>query len=326
MVNNATVKKYICLLCLPVILLLLLSACSMRQAAYASDYMLEKYNGSVQKGDLFASNLCVLTDKTNGEEAPVDAAAHGYALFNTDNNKTITWYKADESLFPASTTKLMTALLALKSGKLDETVTVSQHAVEDLEEGSSVANLKPGDQLPLSDVLYGLVMQSGNDAAVAIAEFLADGSEADFVKMMNDEAQLIGATKTHFMNPHGLHEEKHYTTVYDLYLIFNECLKYDEFRTIISAMDYNTSSTASDGTMRSINWEPTNYYALGEADPPKGITIIGGKTGTTDEAGCCLVLLSQNEDETPYISIVMGAADKHILYADMNELMEMEKD
>ena len=305
---------------------LFMTSCSVRQARYASEFTKENYDRSVRKGDLFASKLCVLTDKTEATDEQVDANAKGYALFNTDSAKTVTWYNATKKVYPASTTKLMTALLALKSGKLDETVTVSKHAVEDLEEGSSVCDLKVGDQLPLSDLLYGLLMQSGNDAAVAIAEFIADGSESDFVKMMNEEAQLLGATRTHFKNPHGLHQKKHFTTVYDLYLIFNECLKYDLFRTIIQAKDYNTSSTASDGTMRSINWAPTNYYALGDAEPPRRITVIGGKTGTTDEAGCCLVLLSENEDKAPFISIVMGASDKHILYADMNELLEMEKD
>ena len=174
--RNSILRNTILIICITG-LLFCLSSCSARQASYASDFTAENYNHSIQKNDLYASDLCVLSEKTEAAEEQVDPYAHGYALFDTGSDKTVTWFKAEESLFPASTTKLMTALLALKSGKLDETVTVSQHAVEDLEEGSSVCGLKPGDQMPLSDLLYGLLMQSGNDAAVAIAEFLADGSE-----------------------------------------------------------------------------------------------------------------------------------------------------
>ena len=288
-----------------------------------TEYMQEAYDTSVKTSDLYASKLCVLTDKSEAKDDPVDSVAK-YALFDLDGSKTVTWHQAAEQLYPASTTKLMTALVALRSGRLDEMVTVSRHAIEDLEEGSSVCGLKVGDQLSLRDLLYGLTLESGNDAAVVIAEFLGGGSETDFVTMMNEEAQAVGATNSHFKNPHGLHDADHYTTVYDLYLIFTECLKYDEFKTIIESKGYNTSAKASDGSMRSINWEPTNYYAQGEAEAPTNIKIIGGKTGTTNEAGCCLVLLNSNKDEEPYISIVMGASDKKLLYADMNELMEME--
>ena len=139
--RNSILQKSILIICIAAFLFSLTS-CSARQASYASDYTAENYNHSIQKNDLFASDLCVLTEKTEAAEEQVDPYSHGYALFNTGSDKTVTWYKAEESLFPASTTKLMTALLALKSGKLDETVTVSQHAVEDLEEGSSVCGLK----------------------------------------------------------------------------------------------------------------------------------------------------------------------------------------
>ena len=306
-----------------VIAMTVLTSCASREATDVTEYMYEAYNDSVQMGDLYASKLCVLTDKSEAKDDPVDSMAK-YGLFDMDSAKTVAWSKAADKLYPASTTKLLTALVALRSGKLDEMVTVSRHAIEDLEEGSSVCGLKVGDQLTLRDLLYGLTLESGNDAAVVIAEFLGGGSESDFITMMNEEAQAVGATNSHFKNPHGLHDADHYTTVYDLYLIFTECLKYDEFKTIITSKGYNTSAKASDGSMRSINWEPTNYYAQGEAEAPSNITIIGGKTGTTDEAGCCLVLLNSNKDEDPYISIVMGASDKKILYADMNELMEME--
>ena len=84
------------------------------------------------------------------------------------------------------------------------------------------------------------------------------------------------------MNPSGLHDDNHYTTAYDLYLIFNECIKHDDFVKIINSSSYTAHITGADGTKRDVKWEPTNYYAKGEATPPDNVTIIGGKTGTTN--------------------------------------------
>ena len=171
-----------------VIAMTVLTSCASRQATDVTEYMQEAYDTSVKTSDLYASKLCVLTDKSEAKDDPVDSVAK-YALFDLDGSKTVTWHQAADQLYPASTTKLMTALVALRSGRLDEMVTVSRHAIEDLEEGSSVCGLKVGDQLSLRDLLYGLTLESGNDAAVVIA------------------------TNSHFKNPHGLHDADHYTTV-----------------------------------------------------------------------------------------------------------------
>ena len=299
-----------------------LSGCRFYKAEDATKYIQEEYDKDGKKKPLFAADLCILPEKDSKDV--IDAGAHATGLFSLHDKKTLQSFKGDEQLFPASTTKIMTALLAVKSGKLDETVTVSKYAVEELEEGSSVCDLHVGDKLTLRDLLYGLLLESGNDAAVAIAEFLGGGSEMDFVTKMNDQAQKLGATHTHFVNSHGLHDSNHYTTEYDLYLMFNEALKSEDFKTIIECKEYNTSITASDGTMRSVSWKPTNYYASGDAQAPRDVTVIGGKTGTTDEAGSCLVLYSRNKGDHPFISIVMGAASKPVLYSDMNELLAME--
>ena len=208
------IKVFTALVLSLVLCMLTLSSCSLREATDATDYMHETYDKSMQRGRLFASKLCIISDKDKAKDDEIiDSTLSGYALFSTDPVRTETWYKVNKKLYPASTTKLLTALMALKYGKLDRKVTVSKHAVEDLEEGSSVAGLKVGDVLTLRDLLYGLLMQSGNDAAVAIAEYLGDGSEMDFVKKMNKEAKLIGATNTHFVNSNGLHDKNHYTTV-----------------------------------------------------------------------------------------------------------------
>ena len=108
-----------------------------------------------------------------------------------------------------------------------------------------------------------------------------------FAEMMNKEAAKLMATGTHFVNSNGLHNDNHYTTAYDLYLIFNECIKYDDFVKIIMAKSHTAKVTGNDGTIRSITWEPTNFYATGDAKKPDNVTVIGGKTGTTQLAGNC---------------------------------------
>ena len=174
--------------------------------------------------------------------------------------------------------------------------------------------------LTLYDLLCGLMLQSGNDAGIAIAEHVA-GSEEAFVQMMNEEALKLGATGTHFANPHGLQDANHYTTAYDLYLMFNAAVQNDTFREIIELTTYSAAITGADGAQRTEEWKPTNFYAVGDAQAPEGVKVLGGKTGTTDEAGSCLILYSEDLENHPYISIVMGADDKPILYDEMTALL-----
>ena len=316
------VKTRILLCCL--LIVLVMCGCAKRKVAYVTEYADSEYDHSIKWNDTYAMNLCLVSDFNEKKEKVIDDQLKGYGAFSEKEYDILGLYNSDKKVYPASTTKVMTALLALESGKLDETVTVSKYAIESLEEGSSVCDLHVGDKLTLNDLLYGLLLESGNDAAVAIAEHLSGGSEVDFVTMMNERAGQLGATRTHFVNAHGLHDKDHYTTVYDLYLIFNEALKYDEFREVLETKEFNTAITTSDGNMRSVNWKPTNYYASGDAKEPKGTTILGGKTGTTDQAGSCLVLYSKSDSDEPFVTIVMGAVDKEVLYKDMNALLKRE--
>ena len=171
------------------------------------------------------------------------------------------------------------------------------------------------------DLVCGLLLHSGNDCGTAIAEHIA-GSEEAFAEMMNEEAASLGATGTHFVNPHGLHDENHYTTAYDLYLIFNECIKDERFVEIISMDSYDGTLTGADGTVRKETWTPTQAYGAGEATEPTGIRVLGGKTGTTELAGNCVILYDEDLNEHPYISVIMGADGPTRLYEQMNELMQ----
>lgn len=227
-------------------------------------------------------------------------------------------FRLYDRLYPASTTKIMTAYLALKYGSLDDTVTISEHAT-DFNWDEVTCGLRAGDQISLYDLLCGLLLRSGNDCGTAIAEHIA-GSEEAFAELMNSEARALGATGTHFVNPHGLHDENHYTTAYDLYLIFNACIKDERFVEIISMDSYTGTLTGADGTVREETWAPTNYYSNGTIDAPDGIRVFGGKTGTTDQAGCCVILYSEDMEKHPYISVIMGAEDKNFLYQEMNRL------
>lgn len=287
-----------------------------------AEYESSGYDKSFFREELYSADLCVAVDNIDMTGAPATGTFKAAALFDVEGNNTDFAYNIHEKMYPASLTKLMTALVALEKGDLSDTVTVSANADSgNFAVDEQVCGIKAGDTLTLEALLYGLLIYSGNDNAVAVAEHVG-GDSNSFTKMMNEKAQEIMATNSHFVNANGLHNEDHYTTAYDMYLIFNECIKNDKFLKIIQSDSYKADVKGADGTSRQIEWEPTNYYALGEAPLPKSGKIIGGKTGTTLKAGNCLVLLDQSDSGKPFISIVMGAPTKEILYQDMTALIE----
>lgn len=272
-----------------------------------------------QSADFFSADLCV-TDRNNfGLEAVDSQVAKGGGVFNLATGECTYAQNIFGQMYPASTTKILTCLVAIENGDLDKTITVSTHAADQASD-SSVANLSAGDVMSLRDLLYGLMLRSGNDAAIAIAEGIG-GSEEGFAKLMNARAQSIGATHSHFVTPHGLHDDDHYTTIYDMYLIFQEALKNETFLEIISSPNHETTYVGADGSTKEQSWTNTNRYLLGKEKAPAGFTVIGGKTGTTYEAGYCLVIYSFNDQKQPIISIVYNADCSLNLYYLMNELL-----
>ncbi len=312
------------------------------------EYEQQHYNQSRFLGKLYATDLCVAAeDVLPAEEnavseeeefvpedpddmeisvvpANVDTGELTAAgLFDVTGAVVDYAYNIHKKLYPASVTKIMTALVAIENADLNEVVTVSAEADSgNFAYDEVTIDLEAGDQLTLRDLLYGLLLCSGNDAAVAIADYVG-GSQSGFVQMMNTEAARLMATDTHFVNANGLQNDDHYTTVYDLYLIFNECIKHDEFVEIISASSYQTTITGADGVKRDCDWEVSNGYGAGLAEAPEGVTVIGGKTGTTKLAGNCLILLDEDQAGKPYISVIMGADTRADLYLNMNALMNM---
>lgn len=277
----------------------------------------EELTASGQSGQGFAADLCVIPDETiyNSEQMTSEAAA----LFDLSSRQTLYSKSAFERLYPASITKIMTALIAIKYGDLDDLVTVTEDAVI-TESGATLCGIQPGDTLTLEQLLYGLMLPSGNDAGTAIAVHMA-GSEAAFADKMNEEARLLGATGTHFVNPHGLHDKEHYTTAYDLYLIFQEALKYPVFRTVTGATSYTADYRNQAGEKVSKTWKGGNWFMTKERETPEGLTVFAGKTGTTQAAGYCLIMASKDSKDQEYISVVLKADSRPHLYDNMTQLI-----
>ena len=272
------------------------------------------------KIDSFASNLCVgnanVTKNTVVNMTDTTAAA----LFDNNNVNIIYGKNIHERLSPASLTKVLTAVIALENGNLDDVITVTKD-VKITESGATLCGLKEGDTLTLNQALHALLIQSANDAANAIAVHLG-GSLEGFAALMNEKAEALGATNSHFVNPHGLSDDNHYTTAYDLYLIFNKAIQYELFREIIHMDQYSTVYQDKNGNEKEMKFKTTNLFLRGEFNSPNKVTVIGGKTGTTNAAGNCIILLSKDTAGNPYISVILRAKERQIMYEQMIDLLE----
>ncbi len=267
----------------------------------------------------FAQDLCV---------APGDMAEDGSldmegvtaaALFAPEAGEVVYAKNPHQQMYPASLTKVLTALVALRYGSLDMRLVATDN-VRVQERGAQVLGLKPGDSMTLDQALRIFLLNSANDVANLIAENVG-GSLEGFAVLMNQEARQLGATNSHFVNAHGLSDPNHYTTVYDLYLIFQAAVQYEIFKEIINMASYSTSYQLADGSQKAVEAKSTNFYLRGDVAAPEQVTVIGGKTGTTQAAGSCLILLSRDTAGSPYISVILQAQSRDLLYAKMSELL-----
>ena len=274
---------------------------------------------SISGCSYFAADLCVANEDVEAIEADTSRSLAA-CFFNLDTKEILYAKNVHDRLYPASTTKIMTALVALRHGDLDAQTSVSKEAITFTESGVSTAQLKEGDVLTTRQLLYALLTVSANDAANVIAEQIG-GSQEQFVEMMNEEAMRIGATNTHFVNPNGLHNEEHYTTAYDLYLMFNEAMAYDDFIDMIKAPSYDVSYVAADGSAVEKTWSSSNLFTKGEVTVPDGVTAVGGKTGTTMAAKSCLVELFEDQQGTRYVAVILGCDERAILYQEMQSFL-----
>lgn len=269
---------------------------------------------------LFAKDLCVSNSQVNNSSI-ADTSDSGTAiLYDIQNSNIIYSENAHVQLSPASLTKVLTALVALKHATPDTVLTASENIYID-EPGAQLCGLKPGDTMTLNQALYVALLNSANDAALLIAENIG-GSVENFVTMMNEEAHALGATNSNFVNPHGLTDSQQYTTSYDLYLIFNEAIKQEKFVEIIQTPSYETTYYDRSGKAKQLTVRNTNKYINNDVKAPENVTVIGGKTGTTNAAGHCLMVLAKDKNGAPYIAIILKAGSRDSLYAQMTDLLE----
>ncbi|WP_050614092.1 D-alanyl-D-alanine carboxypeptidase family protein [Bacillus testis] len=254
-------------------------------------------NNSVMKNPAAASTIDI-----TGEAAILMEENTGKILYAKNEHK---------RLYPASTTKIMTALLALENGDLSEKVKVGEE-VELKEKGESTAFLRKGQTMTLEQLLQGLMLPSGNDAARTISIYIArkvSGNKemsnqkamAYFAKLMNAKAKKVGARDTHFVNPNGLHSDGHYSTAYDLAKIAQTAMKNKDFKKIVTRDEYSDRSVTYKNTNKLLSPDSAYYY--------QGANGI--KTGFTDQAGSCLVSSAVHE-QTHLVAVVLKSTKADI--------------
>lgn len=239
-------------------------------------------------------------------------------VINRSENELVFGYNMLSKMYPASITKLLTTLVVLENCDVKETVTIDE-TVAAMKRGS-VAELNEGDVISIYNLLIVLLTISANNAAVALANHVA-GSEEAFAEMMNAEMSKLGNRSSSFKNCSGLHLSDHYTTPYDMYIVFQECMKYDSFRSIMKLIEGEYEYTNAAGEQCVRKYQTTNCFKNGKYEYPENLTILGGKTGTTDYAGYCIMLLVQSDSGTEYIIGIYNCATEEKLYTKAAELM-----
>ncbi|WP_313180643.1 D-alanyl-D-alanine carboxypeptidase family protein [Lacrimispora sp.] len=242
--------------------------------------------------------------------------AQGAILMDADTGTVLWGQNIHNQYFPASITKVMTALLVIETCSLDETVTFSHNAVFNVESGSSNAGINEGDKLSVRDCLYALLLKSANESANALAEHVAGSTEA-FADMMNVRAKELGCTNTHFANPSGLNNPEHYTSPYDMALIARAAFNNPVFEDIDSTTFYKLPPN-------SINKEGLTIYPghkmMRKSTPFYYPGIIGGKTGYTTLAGNTLITCAEKNGLRLITIILKGSTPQY--WTDTKNLMD----
>ncbi len=253
-----------------------------------------------------AAGLAALT-------AAPDTTATAIYLMNPDTNGVYLAINADTPRAMASTTKIMTALVAVTHGQLDQRITVSADAMLPKSDNASVAGLKQGEVFTLSELLYALLLPSGDDAAIAIADGVA-GSQANFVLLMNAEAEMLDLQHTHYMNVHGLDETGHYSSAADLARLTARALEDPTIAAIVATPAFVLPATSGHPTLTLHN---TNLLLY----PPEYPGILGVKTGFTGNAGYCLVFAAQGPTGR-LIGVVLGEPTDAARFDDARALLD----
>ena len=251
-------------------------------------------------------NMPALSLAKDEDEEEIDITSRIALIYDRASGKILYEKNGNKQTPMASTTKIMTAIVVLENAKLTDTVTITSKAAS---MGGSRLGLKKNDKITVNDLLYGLMLRSGNDAAVALAIHVG-GSVEEFADMMNEKATELGLYNSHFIVPHGLDNEGHYTTAYELAKIADYALKIDKFKEIVGT---KVTTIYINGYAKKIN--NTNNL-LGSVSG-----VYGVKTGFTNGAGRCLVTACKRDD-LDIITVIIGADTNNIRSKDTIKLIQ----
>ena len=271
---------------------------------------------------LIVAGTCLLPDASFADQSSPELVAESAVLINAQTGQVLYDKLKDYQEFPASTTKVMTALLTLENKSMDEVVTISHDAA--YTEGSRIYLLE-GEHVTIEQLLYAMMLESANDAAIALAEAVG-GDITTFAGMMNDRAEELGCTNTHFETPNGLPNDNHLTTANDLALITQEAMKNDDFRKIVSTYSYDIQPTDMQTETRHLHntnkllSDTSTTYVDGVGRPYKYDGILGVKTGYTNAAQSCLVAAAER-DGVQLIGVILKS-DPDNQYPDMIKLLD----
>ena len=257
---------------------------------------------------LLSLNIVFSSFVNADEESLPDISSPSALLMDYSSGKILYEKNINEKRYPASLTKIMTAIIVLENCELSDTATVSYDAVMSLSSGYVTANLQVGEELTVEQLLYVLMVGSSNDAAIVLVEHVS-GSVENFATLMNEKAKELGCTSTNFVNPNGAHDENHYSTAYDLALIAKYAMQNDTFRTLVSTTFYTLPTTNKYDREDRIFRTTNSLLQLDNSDRADNYYYkyaTGIKTGFTTPAGNCLIA-SANKNNLELITVVLGA-------------------
>jgi D-alanyl-D-alanine carboxypeptidase (penicillin-binding protein 5/6) len=261
---------------------------------------------SLPSGKETNSDKVYSADLLNAKEKSL--ASTNAILVRLSDQKVLLDKNSKERIYPASLTKIMTAIVAIENlDDFDQPVTLSSSIFQPLyDEDASMAGFLPDETVPAIDLLYGVLLPSGAECCVGLSDYIA-GSEDAFVDLMNNKADELGMSDTHFTNSTGLNDKNHYTTVADLAILLKYALQNDTFREIFTSSKHSVKAASlhPDG----ITFFSTMFEKMDSPKLQKG-SILGGKTGYTSEAGLCLASLARIDGEE-YILVTAGAKGNH---------------
>ncbi len=256
---------------------------------------------------LLTLNSCSYSDLYE-ESFNVNLKSSNAILVSLDNNEVIAKKNSNKRIYPASLTKIMTAIVAIENiDDFNKGIVLSDNIFKDLNKtDASMAGFLPGEEVENLDLLYGIMLPSGAECCIAIADEVS-GSEENFAWLMNEKAKELGMDDTNFVNSTGLQHRNHYTTVKDLSILLEYALKNELFKQIFTSVDYITNATNMhpDGVyLKSTLFENMDNQSILNGE------ILGGKTGYTDEAGLCLASIAILNGKS-YLLITTGAKGNH---------------